>query len=36
MWIRHVVLKGYNAEGDYDLMKILDFVKSLHYVTEFD
>ena len=36
MWIRHVVLKGYNAESDYDLMKILEFVKTLHYVTQFD
>ena len=36
MWIRHVVLKGYNAESDYDLMKILEFVKTLHNVTEFD
>ena len=36
MWIRHVVLKGYNAESDYDLMKILEFVKTLHHVTEFD
>ena len=36
MWIRHVVLKGYNAESDYDLMKILEFVKTLHHVTQFD
>lgn len=36
MWIRHVVLKGYNAEDDYDLQQILEFVKTLDTVTEFD
>ena len=36
IWIRHVVLKGYNAESDYDLWKILGFVKTLHHVTRFD
>lgn len=36
MWIRHVVLKHYNAEDDYDLQQILEFVKTLDTVTEFD
>ena len=36
IWIRHVVLKGFNAESDYDLWKILGFVKTLHHVTRFD
>ena len=36
MWIRHVVLKHYNAEDDYDLKQILEFVKTLDTVTEFD
>ena len=36
IWIRHVVLKGYNAEDDYDLKEILKFVKTLNTVTEFD
>lgn len=36
IWIRHVVLKGYNAESDYDLKEILKFVKTLKHVTRFD
>lgn len=36
LWVRHVVLKGYNAEDDFDLQEILKFVKTLNNVTEFD
>lgn len=36
MWIRHVVMKHYNAENDYDLKEILKFVKTLNNVEEFD
>lgn len=36
IWVRHVVMKGYNAETDYDLKEIIKFIKTLDNVVEVD
>ena len=36
IWVRHVVMKGYNAESDFDLKEIIKFIKTLDNVVEVD
>lgn len=36
IWVRHVVMRGINAENDYDLTNIVEFIKTLNNIIEVD